>query len=285
MVDGVVFLDKPSGITSMEAVKIVRRLFHTKAGHTGTLDPIASGLLIVLLGQATRFSEFFIELDKVYLVDALLGERTDTFDCEGKIIEKREVNLNCEDIISLLGSFIGEKLQKPPVFSAKKVAGERAYKLARAGLQVDLKESKVFIRRAELIKCDLPLIQILFEVSSGTYIRSLIDELGQTLGCGAHVIALRRLEVGPFSLKDAVKPKELSQKDIQKPDKALCFLPELSLSANEARRVLSGAFLHLPDYHKNGFYRLYMENLFIGVGYLENKTLKPYRLLSDIKSG
>ena len=174
MIPSILLLDKPRGFTSFQLVDTVKKKFKlNKVGHTGTLDPIATGLLILLLEEATRFAEFFVRLPKTYITKIVLGAITDTYDAEGTILERRDVNVSCEDVAKVLPNFTGRILQKPPPYSAKKIGGVRAYELARRGLEVPLKPVEVEVYRAKLLECNLPQVVLEFEVSGGTYIRSL----------------------------------------------------------------------------------------------------------------
>ncbi len=282
--EGVLLLNKPKGITSAKAVEKVKRAFKTKAGHTGTLDPIATGLIIVLLGRATRFSWIFTRMDKTYKVRALLGVETDTYDLDGNVVCEREVNVSCEEVKEALKDFLGEVIQIPPPFSAKKVGGKRAYKLARKGITAQLKPVKVNVYSLELIDCVLPEIEVRMRVSSGTYVRSIIHDLGQKLSCGACVKDLVRESVGPFRVEDAVDLERIIQdqerdKYVIPIDEALSFLPAVSLNIFSAKKVLNGNPVLIEEKDYEGLVRVYLNETFIGVGHLRSGVLKPERLL------
>lgn len=211
MIPSLLLLDKPKGITSFQLVDAVKKKFKlNKVGHTGTLDPLATGLLILLLEEATRFAEFFVRLPKTYITKVVLGAITNTYDAEGKILERRDVNISCEDVVKVLPNFTGRILQKPPPYSAKKIGGVRAYELAKKGLEAPLKPVEVEVYRAKLLECNLPQVVLEFEVSGGTYIRSLAHEIGLALGCGAYVWELRRTKVGDFSVHMALSYERLN---------------------------------------------------------------------------
>ncbi|MCS7261822.1 MAG: tRNA pseudouridine(55) synthase TruB [Aquificaceae bacterium] len=287
MLTGLLLVDKPSGISSMEVVEGIKRKFGLKAGHAGTLDPIATGLLLVLVGEATKFSQFFLGLDKAYTTRAKLGETTDTYDAEGKVLETKAVDVSCQEVERALEKFRGRILQTPPPFSAKRVGGKRAYQLARKGLKVEVKPVQVEVYRAQMLSCQLPYVELLFEVSSGTYVRSLVHELGQELSCGAHVVELRRVRVGKFTLSMAVEYERLlSLQDLRglllSLGEALDFLPAVSLSSELASRVRHGAFVKLKKPAEKTFVRLYCDGVFMGVGLLEQDKLKPYRLMQGL---
>ncbi len=287
MLSGLLLVDKPKGMTSMQVVEGIKSRFRVKAGHAGTLDPIATGLLLVLVGEATKFSQFFIGLDKAYITLARLGEIRDTYDAEGKILETRPVGVSCQDIRNALENFVGKLLQTPPPFSAKRIEGKRAYELARKGVEVQPKPVEVEVYRAELRRCELPFVELYFEVSSGTYIRSLVHELGLSLSCGAYVAELRRLRVGRFSLDMAVSYERLMKLEdltglLMPVDVALDFIPALHLSLSMAKRIKHGMFIQLRQEVEKTFVRLYEGESFIGVGLMEGRFLKPYRLIQHV---
>ncbi|MFN3598135.1 MAG: tRNA pseudouridine(55) synthase TruB [Aquificaceae bacterium] len=287
MLSGLLLVDKPKGITSMQVVEGIKNRFKVKAGHTGTLDPIATGLMLILIGEATKFSQFFTSLHKAYLSTAKLGEIKDTYDEEGKTLEVREVNASCEEVKEALKDFLGKITQTPPPFSAKHIEGKRAYELARKGLEVKIKPVEVEVYRAELLKCSLPYVELLFEVSSGTYIRSLVHDLGIKLSCGAHVVQLRRIRVGNFHVEKSVSYERLmSLEDIRglliPIDEALSFLPRINLRSEFSRRVKKGAIVKLAAPYEKTFLRLYEGENFLGIGLIEGNKLKPYRLMQEL---
>ncbi|MEJ7554350.1 MAG: tRNA pseudouridine(55) synthase TruB [Aquificaceae bacterium] len=287
MVSGVLLVDKPKGPTSMEVLEGIKKRFKVKVGHAGTLDPIATGLLVVLVGEATKFSQFFIGLDKTYETTAKLGEITDTYDAEGKITQSRPVEVSCQDIEAVLKTFTGKLLQKPPPFSAKRIGGKRAYELARSGLKVDIKPVEVYVYKAELLECKIPFVKFLFEVSSGTYIRSLIHDIGLELSCGAHMVELRRLRVGSFNVGMAVSYNRLlSLEDLSglliPVGEALSFMPKITLEGGLSRRIKHGSVIRLKESLEKTFVRLYEYDTFIGVGLIEGNTLRPYRLMQGL---
>ena len=288
--DGVLLIDKPKGLTSARVVEKVKRKLKTKAGHTGTLDPIATGLLVILTGRATRFAWIFQSLDKEYVTDAILGIRTDTYDMEGRVIEKRDVKVNCEEVRRAVESFGGEILQKPPPYSAKKIGGKRAYRLARKGEEPELKPAKVNIKEIKLTYCSPPRFSFYCVVSSGTYIRSLVNDIGLKLGTGAVIENLRRTGVGVFRIEDAVVLEELlSSEDpiryLIPIEKALSFLPEVRVDAFTGDRVLKGMSVVLREFSAEGNVRIYVDDKFVGVGLVRSGILKPERLIPlDVKT-
>jgi len=204
--DGVLLIDKPSGPTSSDVVLRVRRwLGDEKVGHTGTLDPLATGLLPLCLGRATRLSSFLIESDKEYRATLRLGIRTDSCDAQGRVVEERPVPaLTQEAIEPRLATLRGEQQQTPPMHSAVKVGGKRLYKLAHKGQEIPRAPRPIVVRSLELEEFALPSLTLRIACSKGTYIRVLAEELGERLGCGAHLTALRRLRSGRFGLEDAI---------------------------------------------------------------------------------
>lgn len=214
---GALIIDKPPGYTSHKVVEIVRKgTGIRRAGHTGTLDPRASGVLVVLLGPAVRLSEWVASSDKRYLATIRLGEVRDTYDAEGRILETHPwEHITVERLQEVLKQFEGEIEQVPPAYSAVRVRGKRAYHLARQGKPVDLKPRKIRVYHLELLEWDPPDLIVDVHCSSGTYIRSLAHDLGQALGTGAYLLSLRRTQSGRFSLKDAVPLSRLEQAFIE----------------------------------------------------------------------
>jgi tRNA pseudouridine55 synthase len=284
MIPSILLLDKPKGITSFQLVDAVKKKFKlNKVGHTGTLDPLATGLLILLLEEATRFAEFFVRLPKTYITKMVLGAITDTYDAEGSILERRELKVSCQDVAKVLPNFTGRILQKPPPYSAKKIGGVRAYELAKRGLEASLKPVEVEVYRAKLLECNIPEVVLEFEVSGGTYIRSLVHDIGLALGCGAYVSELRRTKVGDFSVNMALSYERLNNLEdlwgvIVPIWEALGFLPAVSLRAKEAMLFRNGAKIGAEVKHY-GYVRVFWEEEFLGVGLLEGGFLKPYRLM------
>ncbi len=281
--DGLLLINKPEGITSTKVVEKVRKCLKVKVGHTGTLDPIATGLLILLVGRATRFSWLFLKMDKLYRVKARLGLKTDTYDIQGTVIEERKVNVTCDEVKDALKAFLGEIEQVPPPFSAKRIRGRRAYKLARKGKIPELKPVKVKVYELELLDCRPPYLELSMRVSSGTYVRSLIKDLGEKLSTGAIVEGLIREGIGPFRLKDACELDELLEaqdpwKFVVPVDKAFFFLPKVSLDVFSARKVLHGNPVLLRN-APEGYVSIYLNDVFVGVGSVKSNILKPERLM------
>ena len=212
-ISGVLVVDKPVGMTSHDVVQAIRNgTGLRRAGHTGTLDPRASGVLVVLIGPAVRLSEFVSASDKRYQAIIRLGSTTDTFDADGKFTNSGEtVDITEEKFEEVLGTFVGEIEQTPPPYSAVKVQGRKAYEMARHGEEVDLAPRKITVHHLEVLEWAPPEVVIDVHCSSGTYVRSLANDLGEKLGCGAYLVGLRRTKSGRFSLRDATPLRKLQE--------------------------------------------------------------------------
>ena len=202
-------VDKPKGLTSSRVVERIKKKFKVKTGHTGTLDPLATGLLVVLTGKRTKSASLFLKLDKAYDVEAVLGVETDTFDSEGRVLQLSDKEVTREELEGVLEEFHGDIWQAPPSFSAKKIAGRKAYQLARKGISVDIPPKKVSIYSLELTEFRFPHFALACEVSSGFYVRSLVHDIGEKLGVGATVVEVRRTRVGPYHVEQATGLEEL----------------------------------------------------------------------------
>ncbi len=245
-IDGILLLDKPCGGTSHDLVNALRRKLETrKIGHAGTLDPFASGLLIMGIGRGTRVLEYFLNMDKTYRVELELGRITDTYDLTGKTMEERIVpDLTAENVVNVLKSFEGKYLQTPPAYSAKKHNGERLYKLAREGKIINLPPKEVSIYSIDDVVFEGRKIAFTARVSKGTYIRSLVMDIGYRLGCGATTTELRRLSQGIFSVNAATTVESASWMNVVGLGEAMEFLPGLLLNESESQRVLLGSQIH-----------------------------------------
>jgi len=239
-IDGFLVIDKAAGISSQRAVSQVRKILRTdKAGHTGTLDPLATGVLPLALGEATKLIPFLEESEKVYEVQACLGQATDTYDREGQVTQRGDPKgISKEKFHQVLLSFLGEYSQVPPIFSAVKIQGKPAYRLARAGQKPAIKARKVRIERIEAIAYSPPSMSFTVQCSKGTYVRSLIHDLGLRLGCYAHLTELRRLRSGPFELTRAVRVESPSSREdllqsLLSMEDSLGHLPHIELSSPE----------------------------------------------------
>ncbi|MFP4207087.1 MAG: tRNA pseudouridine(55) synthase TruB [Wenzhouxiangella sp.] len=285
---GILLLDKPAGMTSNAALGRARRaLGIRKAGHTGTLDPMASGLLVLCFGEATKVAGFLLDGDKTYLAEFRLGAVTDTDDAEGEVVDTRPVPaLDAADLAPALDRFRGPIEQVPPMYSAVKRDGQRLYQLARRGQTVDRPARPVTIHELALLACKDDRLQLRVRCSKGTYIRALARDLGEQLGCGGHLSALRRTSSEPFDLADAITLAALealapsaARACLQPADRALVHLPAVELSADEARRLQLGQRLPAACAGEvDGLVRLYGPAGFFGIGEVEVRGLKPKRL-------
>jgi len=292
-VQGILLLDKPLGETSNAALQKVKRIyFARKAGHTGSLDPLAGGLLPICFGSATKISAFLLDADKRYWVRVKLGETTTTGDAEGELLETRPTaGITESDIRTALERFVGEIRQIPPMYSALKHKGKRLYALARDGVEVEREARTVRIYKIELLSIKLPEFEINVSCSKGTYVRTLAEDIGTVLGCGAHVSALRRTGVGPFDATQLVSMDDLNRAFEQGRDalqalllpmeSALCDWPAVKLNADSTHYVKQGQAVLVPNAPTAGKVRLYDEKEnFIGVGeILEDGRVAPKRLM------
>ncbi|MDG1300288.1 MAG: tRNA pseudouridine(55) synthase TruB [Opitutae bacterium] len=208
---GVLLVDKPQGMTSHDIVARMRRVFRIKKiGHAGTLDPMATGLLLILVGKATKVSQFLMSMDKEYTGTVKLGEATDSQDADGEIVETKPVpELTQADVEKVMATFMGDQYQTPPMFSAKKVNGQKLYKLARQGQTIEREARVINVNRYDILDFNLPEVSVIVGSSKGTYIRTLAHDLGERLGCGGHLCALRRTQVGKFRIEDANTLEEI----------------------------------------------------------------------------
>ena len=284
MIDGALLLDKPVGLSSNAALQEAKRLFGAKkAGHGGTLDPLASGLLVVLFGEATKFAGPMLDADKEYLATVKLGERTDTGDAEGRVVESHPVDVSADQIHAALARFHGEIEQLPPMHSALKHEGVPLYKIARKGGTVERKPRRVQIHELELLARKSDLLEVRVRASKGTYIRTLAEDIGGALGTGAHLAALRRTASGLFSIRDAVTLDELrtsSDRSKLRPLASLLQgLPRTELDAAAEARLRNGQSLKISDV-REGVRALYrMDGAVIGLGYAAPEgVLRPLRL-------
>ncbi len=278
-------LNKHKGITSHSAVTEVKKLLNVKkAGHAGTLDPIAEGVLIICLGESTKITGYLAELNKIYTVRMKLGERTDTFDSEGRIIEKvQDFCIETERILTTLKGFEGKLLQKIPPYSAVKKDGVPLYKLARKGIKFDTPLKEVFIERLEFLEFDGVYLKIRVHCSKGTYIRRLCDDIGISLGTFAHVTELRRDAIGHFNVKESFTIDDLKDGrfSLIPPDDALKHLYALRLNKIEAKALKNGQAVFLKDGEilTNKKVRLYDGDKFFGIGRVEDKMIRLERLI------
>jgi tRNA pseudouridine55 synthase len=266
-VDAVLIVDKPAGMTSHDVVARVRRIVGEKSvGHLGTLDPMATGVLPLVLGRFTRLAQFYNEADKRYEGTIRFGWATDTYDAEGQPAgPKQAVELSLQQVQDAAAEFIGEISQYPPPFSAKKIAGIPAHRLARKGQPVELKPKQVEIKKLEFYDCDGQTVSFRAWVSSGTYLRSLAHDLGKKLGCGGHLAALKRTAVREFTIDEAHSLEQLEQAQTSNTLDMLFLHPRLVLpefpavvaSPESAARIRHGGAVNLPEFSKAAIVRVF----------------------------
>lgn len=293
-ISGIVVLDKANGLSSNAALQEVKRLYEAnKAGHAGSLDPLATGVLPVCLGEATKVSQFLLDSDKCYRARIKLGIRTDTGDSEGSIIERNAgISVSRKAIERALTKFKGEIEQVPPMHSAIKMNGVPLYKLARKGIVVEREPRLVTLYQVCLLEFVNSELELEISCSKGTYIRTIADDLGQELGCGAHVIELRRTQAGVFTEKDSISAEELAlEKEKNRGldkidqflipmDRAIQDLPEVNLPSITASHVKNGQAVLVRHLPKNGLVRMYEDEQFIGIGSIDDDgKVAPRRLI------
>ncbi|OZA27147.1 MAG: tRNA pseudouridine(55) synthase TruB [Hydrogenophilales bacterium 17-61-9] len=285
-INGVLLLNKPVGITSNAALQKAKWLLNAKkAGHTGTLDPFADGLLPLCFGEATKFSAYLLEADKHYRAVMQLGVTTSTGDPEGDVLDSREVNVSRDDILAVLPRFMGEIEQIPPMHSALKHQGRPLYEYARAGIEIDRPPRKVTLRSLDMIECAPPRVVLDVQCTAGTYIRTLAQDIGAALGCGAHLTALTRTAAGGFSLEQAhsladLDALEVSQRQtwLQPADYLVAHLPALQLDAADAAALCQGRSVSHSG-TTPGLVRVYTAaNRFLGLAHADTGQLAPRRL-------
>jgi tRNA pseudouridine55 synthase len=286
-------LDKPLGLSSNHALQRVKRLYDArKAGHTGSLDPLADGMLPICFGDATKLSAFLLDADKHYRFRVRLGQTTATGDAEGDVLNERPVDgITAERIQQVLSTFIGEIEQLPPMYSALKHQGKRLYELAREGLEVEREPRRVTIHSLALSKMDLPTFELKVACSKGTYVRTLAEDIGEALGCGAHVAALRRTGVGPYTdypmhTMDALErtaERGLAALDglLLPIDTALADWPEVRVGADAGFYLRQGQSVLVPKAPTEGWVRIYMGEEFLAVGQVQDDgRIAPKRLMT-----
>lgn len=277
--DGIIIVNKPQNCTSHDVVYKVKKIIGEKVGHTGTLDPMATGVLPLLIGKGTLCSKYLINHDKIYEVQLTLGIKTDTADREGKVLEKEEVSdeiFQKEKVAEVLGTFVGKQEQMPPMYSAIKVKGKKLYEYARKGQRVEIQPRQIEIYEMKLITINPNEKQIEFQVhcSKGTYMRSLCEDIAKRLGTIGFMSALKRTRVGEFSIEQAITVEELQEQNLNYLTIEELFQkkPMLTITKNRLTPFLNGVKLTMkkPD----GVYRIYCEDKFLGIGVVENEFLK-----------
>ncbi len=293
-VNGVLLLDKPLGFSSNQALQKVKWLFQAaKAGHTGTLDPLATGLLPICLGEATKFAQYVTDADKTYFATIKLGITTTTADAEGEVLSALPVNVTHTQFQQACNKFIGEISQLPPMYSALKHEGKPLYAYAREGVDIARQTRLISIKNIIVNTFLGDVAQITVSCSKGTYIRTLAEDIGKNLGCGAHLIALRRTETAGYLLPQAVTIEQLEVLSIEARealllpiDSAIESLPVVTLNADATYFIMQGQAVWMADKIPNSDLRLYDENnTFLGLGFLQDDgKIAPKRLIQKTQS-
>lgn len=290
-VNGVLLLDKPTGISSNKALQQVKTLYRAaKAGHTGSLDPLATGMLPICFGEATKISAFLLDADKRYRFTFQLGVTTATGDTEGEVLQRRDCSAVTQaDIERVIPEFKGEIDQIPPMYSALKHNGERLYKLAREGIEVERKPRTISIYEIILHSFEGDLVDLEVHCSKGTYVRTLAEDIGEILGCGAHVTRLRRLSVGPYKgeMFTMESLQALAEQGVDALDQILLSIesgvadwPNVCLGADAAFYMGQGQPIQVPNAPTEGWVRIYDQQKFIGVGEIQDDGLvAPRRMI------
>jgi tRNA pseudouridine55 synthase len=290
-VNGVLLLDKPVGLSSNAALQQAKRRFRAeKAGHTGTLDPLASGLLPICFGEATKFAHMLLDADKTYVAIVRLGTTTTTGDAEGEVLQTRNVTVARQDVEAVLPRFIGRITQIPPRYAALKYQGRNYYEYAREGTEIPRRGREVVIHSMTLDACTPPDLSLTIRCGKGTYVRVLAEDIGLALGCGAHLAALRRLETGGLRLSASCTLETLAglsddecDARLLPPDTLVAALPRIDLEPIEALRFVQGqavARTGLPD----ATYRVYTAEGFVGIAVAIEGTVRPRRLTAGAAS-
>lgn len=301
-IHGVLLLDKPQGLSSNDALQKVKRLYNAhRAGHTGALDPLATGMLPICLGEATKFSQYLLDSDKRYRVIAKLGQRTDTSDADGQIVQERPVNFTQAQLDAALDTFRGDIQQVPSMYSALKYQGKKLYEYARQGIEVPREARSITVYELQFIRWEGDELELEIHCSKGTYIRTITDDLGELLGCGAHVIYLRRLQVATYLIarmvtleqlnalvaqaqEQAIAPGELLDPLLMPMDSPVENYPEVNLLPVVAGYVKQGQPVQVAGAPASGLVRITEgeERKFIGVGDIaDDGRVAPRRLVVE----
>ncbi|QLH61761.1 tRNA pseudouridine(55) synthase TruB [Serratia symbiotica] len=297
-IHGVLLLDKPQGLSSNDALQKVKRLYNAnRAGHTGALDPLATGMLPICLGEATKFSQFLLNSDKRYRVIAKLGQRTDTSDADGQVVQQRPVSFTQAQLDVALDNFRGDLRQVPSMYSALKYQGKKLYEYARQGIEVPREARSITVYQLQVVRCEGDELELEIHCSKGTYIRTIIDDLGELLGCGAHVIYLRRLQVATYPIErmvtleqlnvllaQAIALDELLDPLLMPMDSPVENYPEVNLLPVVAGYVKQGQPVQVAGAPASGIVRITEgeKRKFIGVGTIaDDGRVAPRRLVVE----
>ena len=277
--DGIIVINKEKGYTSHDVVaKLKKKLNISKVGHTGTLDPNATGVLPILIGKGTKFSKYLINHDKTYKAQIELGKKTDTADVEGNVIEEKPVDIEFikQNLVQVLESFIGKQEQVPPMYSAIKKNGKKLYEYARKGEKIEVEPRKIEIYKIELVKYNEKNIEFIVSCSKGTYIRSLCEDIAEKLNTVGYMKNLERLQVGEFCIEKSVLIDDVNTENIEKYlytlEDILKDTPNLNLNPKKLKLFLNGVQLTVKE--AEGLYKIYVNNKFIGTGTVKKNLLK-----------
>jgi tRNA pseudouridine55 synthase len=292
-IDGVLLLDKPLGLSSNDALMRVKRITRAlKLGHGGTLDPLATGLLPIAFGEATKFLQGMLDANKTYLADIQFGQTTTTADREGDVLETKPVTHDAAALVAALKTFCGEQSQVPPMYSALKHEGTPLYKLARQGVEIDRPSRQITIFSIELLEHTENSARIRVACSKGTYIRTLAEDIGKALGCGAHLAGLRREQVTGFHLNNALTLEHIQTQiddasfatSLLPTDAMISSVPRFELDQVLAQRMMQGQRLRLSNTTSTGKVRMYFGDVLLGLGNIDNGVLSPLRLIQFSQS-
>lgn len=293
-INGILLLDKPIGFSSNQALQKIKWLLKAaKAGHTGTLDPLATGLLPLCFGEATKFAHFLTDADKTYIATIKLGATTTTGDAEGEVLTTNPVNVSRSDFVQACQQFTGEISQTPPMYSALKFEGKALYEYARAGVEIERQARRVTIHSIEVNSFAGDVAVITVTCSKGTYIRTLAEDIGKQLGCGAHLIGLRRTATADYQIAQSVTLEQfeaMSEDErlaaLAPPDSAVHYLPAITLDDDGAFYLLQGQAVWRSGSIPSGLLRLYNEQqVFLGLGELQDDgKIAPKRLMQQVNN-
>ena len=289
-INGLLLIDKPLGFSSNQALSKIKWIYSAKkAGHTGTLDPLATGLLPICFGEATKFSSYLLNLEKTYEASIKLGWKSTTGDAEGKLTESKIISISLDKLEEVLSSFVGLSNQTPPMFSALKYKGQPLYKLAREGVKIERQQRQIKISDLKLLRYDKNIIKFEVSCSKGTYVRTLAEDIANKFGMDGYLIDLRRTKIGNLNVQDALSLDKiealsaLKRNDFIKPTEALVDdYPKIFLTESEENLIKNGQPIQLPKKVNSEIYRLFSKSsAFIGLGEIDsNNLLKAVRLIS-----
>lgn len=286
--NGVLNIYKPQGITSFDVVRKIKKIAKVKkVGHTGTLDPMATGVLPICMGNGTKIVDYIMNENKIYKAELKLGVVTDSYDREGKVLSESEVNVTKQQVIECINSFLGETEQVPPMYSALKVNGKRLYELARQGIEVERKKRRITIFSINILDINLPYVTFEVECSKGTYIRSLCYDIGEKLNTGATMWNLERIKTGAFNISNSVNLEDLIEDNLKQNlipiDEALNKYDSVNIEERYLKLLLNGVNINnkyvLSKIKSDDILRVYVEDKFIGIGQRNKEGFKIIKLL------